>query len=196
MRGLVFDRVDSVSDVCHIVQQNVDKVLNLETAFLQHHYQSLVQMDEYKQEKFLDFVHYVDEKFSPYGSKGFFRQKLFTILAAATYYHEFYDQIANYTDGELSILAKYSFMDSIESYPEILKRIPQDVLSIIESKVSEFHKRDDLIFWYDCSLKNNENQEDLQERLKGEKLNRLLLESVQIQKQIIKEVEEDDSRRI
>lgn len=174
VRGLVFDKVENVSDVCHIVQQNVDKFLNLKIDFLQHHYQSLTQMDEYKQEKFLNFVHYIDVKFSPYGCRCFFRQKLFTILSAATYYHEFYDQISDYTNAELSILAKYSFMDSIECYSENLMKFPQSILSLIESKTSEFHKRDDLLFWYDWSL-NNENKNALEERLRNTEVNNLLL---------------------
>lgn len=196
MRGLVFDKSENVLDVYNIVFENVDRIAFLPSETLQQHFHSLSHLTEKKQKPFMQFVHYVDKGYSPHGSNHFLRQKISIILAAATYYCEFHDKVLNYTNGELALLAKYSFMESIDSYSKILVRFPQNVLSLIDSKTSDIFRKDDLLLWYDYCLSSEDDREYLENKLRMEEVDKLILESSQIQEKIIKEMESDDSRRI
>lgn len=196
MRGLIFDKTETISDVCRIIQDNVDKFSFLLPEILNQHYHSLVAMEEAKQENFMDFVHFVDSSYSPHGSSSLFRQKLFTVLAGATYYYDFYDQISSYTNKELAILSKWSIIEPIDNYSEILKRFPQSVLSLIAMRAKTTYESDDLILWYDYFYNSEEDRSYLENRLQTEGLEQLISESSKIQEKIIKEMETDDSRRI
>lgn len=196
MRGFIFDKTETISDVCRIIQDNVDKISFLPPEILNHHYHSLVAMEEAKQENFMDFVHLVDSSYSPHGSSSLFRQKLFTVLAGATYYYDFYDQISSYTNKELAILSKWSIIEPIDNYSEILERFPQSVLSLIAMRAKTTYESDDLILWYDYFYNNEEDRSYLENRLRTEGLEQLISESSKIQEKIIKEMETDDSRRI
>ena len=196
MRGLIFDKTETISDVCRIIQDNVDKFSFLPPEILNHHYHSLVAMEDAKQENFMDFVHFVDSSYSPYGSNSLFRQKLFTVLAGATYYYDFYDQISSYTNKELAILSKWSIIEPIDNYSEILKRFPQSGLSLIAMRAKTTYESDDLILWYDYFYNSEEDRSYLENRLQTEGLEQLISESSKIQEKIIKEMETDDSRRI
>lgn len=196
MRGFIFDKTETISDVCRIIQDNVDKFSFLPPEILNQHYHSLVAMEEAKQENFMDFVHFVDISYSPRGSNSLFRQKLFTVLAGATYYYDFYDQISSYTNKELAILSKWSIIEPIDNYSEILKRFPQSVLSLIAMRAKTTYESDDLILWYDYFYNSEEDRSYLENRLQTEGLEQLISESSKIQEKIIKEMETDDSRRI
>lgn len=196
MRGLIFDKTETISDVCRIIQDNVDKFSFLLPEILNQHYHSLVAMEDAKQENFMDFVHFIDISYSPHGSSSLFRQKLFTVLAGATYYYDFYDQISSYTNKELAILSKWSIIEPIDNYSEILKRFPQSVLSLIAAKAKTTYESDDLILWYDYFYNSEEDRSYLENRLQTEGLEQLISESSKIQEKIIKEMETDDSRRI
>lgn len=196
MRGLIFDKTETISDVCRIIQDNVDKFSFLLPEILNQHYHSLVAMEDAKQENFMDFVHFIDISYSPHGSSSLFRQKLFTVLAGATYYYDFYDQISSYTNKELAILSKWSIIEPIDNYSEILKRFPQSVLSLIAMRAKTTYESDDLILWYDYFYNSEEDRSYLENRLQTEGLEQLISESSKIQEKIIKEMETDDSRRI
>lgn len=196
MRGFIFDKAETISDVCRIIQDNVDKFSFLPPEILNHHYHSLVAMEDAKQENFMDFVHFIDISYSPHGSSSLFRQKLFTVLAGATYYYDFYDQISSYTNKELAILSKWSIIEPIDNYSEILKRFPQSVLSLIAMRAKTTYESDDLILWYDYFYNSEEDRSYLENRLQTEGLEQLISESSKIQEKIIKEMETDDSRRI
>lgn len=196
MRGLVFDKTEKVSDVYNIIFENIDSLSFSQSETLQPHFQSLSCLDEEKQKSFMQFVHYVDRKYSPYGSNHFLRHKISIILSAATYYCSFYDRILNYTNGELSLLAKYSFVEPIENYSEMLVRFPQNILSLIDGKTSDIFLKDDLLLWYDYFLSSENDREYLENKLRIEEVDKLILQSSQIQEKIIKEMESDDSRRI
>ena len=196
MRGLIFDKTETISDVCRIIQDNVDKFSFLPPEILNQHYHSLVAMEDAKQENFMDFVHFIDISYSPHGSSSLFRQKLFTVLAGATYYYDFYDQISSYTNKELAILSKWSIIEPIDNYSEILKRFPQSVLSLIAMRAKTTYESDDLILWYDYFYNSEEDRSYLENRLQTEGLEQLISESSKIQEKIIKEMETDDSRRI
>ena len=75
-------------------------------------------------------------------------------------------------------------------------RFPQYVLSLINSKTSDILSKDDVLFWYDYYLSSEDDREYLENKLRMEDVDKLILESSQIQKKIIKEMESDDSRRI
>lgn len=196
MRGFIFDKAETISDVCRIIQDNVDKFSFLPPEILNQHYHSLVAMEDAKQENFMDFVHFIDISYSPHGSSSLFRQKLFTVLAGATYYYDFYDQISSYTNKELAILSKWSIIEPIDNYSEILKRFPQSVLSLIAMRAKTTYESDDLILWYDYFYNSEEDRSYLENRLQTEGLEQLISESSKIQEKIIKEMETDDSRRI
>lgn len=78
----------------------------------------------------------------------------------------------------------------------MLVRFPQNVLSLINSKTSDILSKDDVLFWYDYYLSSEDDREYLENKLRMEDVDKLILESSQIQKKIIKEMESDDSRRI
>ena len=196
MRGLIFHKANNVLDVYNIIFENIDRLSFSQHETLHQHFQGLSGLDEEKQKPFMQFVHYVDREYSPYGSNRFLRHKMSIILSAATYYCSFYDRILNYTNGELSLLAKYSSIEPIDSYSEMLVRFPQNVLSLINSKTSDILSKDDVLFWYDYYLSSEDVREYLENKLRMEDVDKLILESSQIQKKIIKEMESDDSRRI
>ena len=196
MRGLIFDKAETVFDVSKVIQDNVDRISFLQPEILNHHYHSLIAMEDAKQEKFMNFVHFVDTSYSPHGSSSLLRQKLFTVLAGATYYYDFYNQISNYTNKELAILSKWSIIEPVDNYSETLERFPQSVLSLIAMKAKTTYESDDLILWYDYFYNSEEDRAHLENRLQKEALTSLLSESFKIQEKIIKEMEMDDSRRI
>ena len=116
MRGLIFHKANNVLDVYNIIFENIDRLSFSQHETLHQHFQGLSGLDEEKQKPFMQFVHYVDREYSPYGSNRFLRHKMSIILSAATYYCSFYDRILNYTNGELSLLAKYYSIEPIDRY--------------------------------------------------------------------------------
>ena len=199
-RKLFFENVDSLDGVCEVIGNNIKTIAFMNPFVFQYHYRSLLRMEDGKNEKFLRFVHYVDQWFSRYGHYGFSVAKLTTVLSGATYYCDFYSQIEEYTDGELSILANYTSIDPINVYFDNLKRFPEVLLSIVEHKTADFTKRDDLILWYDFSCDLGKESNWLMQKLQEDNLEQLVEESLQFQRKIQDTVlEEDvyyDSRRL
>ena len=196
MKQFIFGKVENMGDVREVVHLHADKLVSFHPELLEQHYQSLACMNPSKEEKFLPFVHYVDQQFSSYGFYGFTFQKLITVLTAATYYHMFYDRISNLSNGELSILAKYSFLDPVEEYSKNIECFPKSVLSLVEGKTADFTKRDELMKWYDYSLGKGENSEELLQQLQSSSLSDLIQKSFQLEDKVLEEVEFCDGRGI
>lgn len=196
MKQYIFDKVDNMVGVCEVVHSYADKLVSFHPQLLEQHYQDLAHMDPSKEEKFLRFVHYVDQQFSSYGFYGFVFQKLITVLTAASYYHTLYEKVSSLSNGEFSILAKYSFLDSVDEYSKNLECFPKSVLSVIEKKTSDFTKRDELMKWYDYSLDKGETSEALSQQLQSDSLNNLIQQSFQLENQMLEEADFGDSRRI
>lgn len=196
MRGLVFEQARTIADVGEVFQKNVDKISFLDSEFLHNRYQSLIEMKEEKQEKFLGFVHHVDKAYSPHGDRGYLHQKLLTVLAGALYYEHFYDLVSDYNDEEFLVLAKYSFLDPDYEFSYLIERFPRSILSLISTKAHNVFESDDLILWYDYSLEKGVSSKNLETRLQEEDFKTLQQESFLIQDKIIKEMEVDENRRI
>lgn len=196
MKQYIFEKVKNMGDVRDVLHSHADKLVSFHPELLEQHYQSLAHMDTSKDENFLSFVHYVDQRFSSYGYYGFTFHKLITVLTAATYYHMFYEKVSSLSNGELSILAKYSFLDPVEEYSKNIECFPKALLSLVEGKTEDFTKRDELMKWYDYSLDKGEHSEELLQQLQSEPLNDLIQKSFQLENQKLEEVEFCDSRRI
>ena len=89
MKKLSFSRVNTVYDFLPVLEEHLQSINVLSIDIYQRHLQSLLDLDEGRQQSLVEFMHYVDEVFST-DYHPFVRQKLETILSAASYYHDFY----------------------------------------------------------------------------------------------------------
>ena len=175
-KKLSFTRVKTISDLFPILTRKSDSLNLLSLDVFQHHLQSLLTLRDENQESFLNFIHYVDEVFST-DYHPFIRYKLETILSAATYYHDFYNEICCLSAGELSVLANFSSSYPVEVYPEYLKMFPKPVLNVIENKTNNFMIRNDLMSFVSLSLEKGVSDSEVFEQLQLQSLSSLRRQS-------------------
>lgn len=176
IKKLSFTQVKTISDLFPILTKESQSLNLLSLDVFQHHLQSLLSLRDENQESFLKFIHYVDETFST-DYHPFIRYKLETILSAATYYHDFYNQISCLSSGELSILANFSSSYPVELYPGYLEMFPKPVLSVIENKTSDFMIRNDLMSFVSLSLEKGVSDSEVFKQLQLQSLSSLRRQS-------------------
>lgn len=196
MAKLLFKDSNSVSDVANVIINYVASHNMPSKKIFEQNYFALVSLDKQKQEKFMNYVHYVDMLFHEKSSNNMYYPAVNAILAGATYYYDYFDKIKDYTDGELSILANYSTMSYVYEYQEILDKFPKDILKIIENRTNEFSKRDDMLVWYDFSLDQGKDYSYLKEQLEKKPLDDISMEAMKLSDENLEEDTKHDSRRI
>ena len=195
MKKLSFDKVQSIEDVASVIQQYPDKMVGVDSEVSKYNYESLLHLSEEHVSRFLQFVHYVDDTFSSYGYYNFIGQKIVTILSGATYYREHYDRIQFLTDGELSVLAKFSSIDSNQDYANNLDMFSKEILTIISNKTDDFLLRDELMSYSYFSFLSGKNENDVKEDLTVFPLSNLVQEAFRLSRQKIEESGFSDGRR-
>lgn len=191
----LFSQVESIKDVSDILYQNLDKVIALSPEVVEYNYQSLTNLPLEKELFFLDFVHYVDDRFSAYGYYDFTNHKIATILSAATYYHDFYDYIRDFTPEEISTLAKFSSIDSVEVYPYNLQLFSKDILRVIGKRTSDFMLRDELMNLVYLSEDSGVDKQTIYANLKNTSLTSLVKQAFSLAQKKVEECDFSDSRR-
>ena len=195
MKKLSFSRVNTVYDFLPVLEEHLQSINVLSIDIYQRHLQSLLDLDEGRQQSLIGFMHYVDEVFST-DYHPFIRHKLTTILSAATYYHDFYQQVYDLSFGELSILANFSSFNPVEVYPEYLEMFPKPVLSVIENKANDFMIRNDLMSFVFLSLDKGVSSTDVFEQLQSQPLSMLRRQSNAWQLDIVEGGPVYDSRGV
>ena len=94
MKKLSFSNVNTIYNFLSVLEENLQFINVLSIDIYQRHLQALLTLDEERQQAIVGFIHYVDELFST-DYHPFIRQKLATILSAASYYHDFYQQVSD-----------------------------------------------------------------------------------------------------
>ena len=169
MKKLSFSNVNTIYNFLSVLEENLQFINVLSIDIYQRHLQALLTLDEERQQAIVGFIHYVDELFST-DYHPFIRQKLATILSAASYYHDFYQQVSDLSFGELSILASFSSFDSVEVYSEYLEMYPKSVLNTIENKTGDFMVRNDLMGFVSFSADRGVSREEVFEQLRVQPL--------------------------
>ncbi len=195
MKKLSFDKVQSIEDVANVIQQYPDKMVGVDSEVSKYNYESLLHLSGEQVSRFLQFVHYVDDTFSSYGYYNFIGQKVVTILSGATYYREYYDRIQLLTDGELSVLAKFSSLDSNQDYATNLDVFSKDILTIIDHKTKDFLFRDALMSYSYFSFLSGKNKNEVEKELTVFPLSNLVQEAFRLSRQKIEESGFSDGRR-
>lgn len=114
---------------------------NLEVAFSE-----MNNLDEEKEKRFIDFMHYVDKTLHNYsGNDKDAKRKLRIILSSAIYLGRLYDKIKNYTFRQFLLLCCYSSMFSCEQFEYFESVLDQNVLDCIIAKDSSFYIQSDLL---------------------------------------------------
>lgn len=114
---------------------------NLEVAFSE-----MNSLDEEKEKRFIDFIHYVDKTLYNYsGNDKDGKRKLRIILSSAIYLGRLYDKIKNYTFRQFLLLCCYSSMFSCEQFEYFESVLDQNVLDCIIAKDSSFYIQSDLL---------------------------------------------------
>ena len=191
----LFSQVENVKDVLDILCQNLDKVITLSLEILEYNYHSLTNLSLEHESHFLALVHYIDDCFSAYEYYDFTRYKIPTILSAATYYHDFYENIKDYTLGELSTLAKFSAIDPVEVYSSNLQLFSKNILSVIERKTTDFMTRDKLMNWVYLSDDNGVDCHTICSELQNKSLPALVKQSFSLVQKKVEESGFSDGRR-
>ena len=191
----LFSRVEDIRDGSDILRQNLDRVITLKPEVLEYNYRSLTNLSLEHETGFLALVHYIDDCFSAYEYYDFTRYKIPTILSAATYYHDFYEYIKDYTLGEISTLAKFSSIDPIEVYPSNLQLFSRNILSVIERKTTDFMMRDKLMDWVYLSDDNGVDSHTIYNELQNNSLPSLAKQSFSLAQKKVEESGFSDGRR-
>ena len=114
---------------------------NLEVAFSE-----MNNLDEEKEKRFIDFMHYVDKTLYNYsGNDKDAKRKLRIILSSAIYLGRLYDKIKNYTFRQFLLLCCYSSMFSCEQFEYFESVLDQNILDCIIAKDSSFYIQSDLL---------------------------------------------------
>lgn len=173
MKRLSFENVRCKKDVLDFIIDHPDKIW-VSDDILKQNLDSLATLPEELDNRFLGFVNYVDEFYSSYGYYDFLNQKISTILAGASYYKHYYDQISELSDGELSILAKFSFVAPVDVYSKYLSVFSKDILSTIQSKTDDFMLYDDLMSYVSLSVEDGCPMNMISSNLKNMSLQTLM----------------------
>lgn len=114
---------------------------NLEVAFSE-----MNNLDKEKEDRFIEFMHYVDKTLYNYSGKDKdAKRKLRIIFASAIYLGRLYDKIKNYTFRQFLLLCCYSSMFSCEQFEYFESVLDQNVLDCIIAKDSSFYVQSDLL---------------------------------------------------
>lgn len=196
MKKLAFNNVEKISDVAEVIQKKISTIEPIPSSDIMIHYENLINLPLEDRNQFLDFVHYVDESFSSYGYYSFLGQKILTILAGATYYKEYYEDIKDLNVQEVAILAKYSVIDPISEYSLNIQKFPKEILDVVSKKTKDFIMRDELMMFINLSDRENKNTGELCMKIQKTSLQDLTEESYKLQEQLLEERGFHDSRRI
>lgn len=195
MKNLSFTQVKTIPDLFSIIYQESQLLHLLSLDIFQHHLQSLLCLQDELQQDFLQFVHYVDDNLSS-NYYSFTRQKLAILLSAATYYHDFYDQIKEFSFGELSILANFSAFEPVEVYPDNLEVFSKSILYTIEQKTDNFMRRNDLMSFVSLSFDKGASYVEVLDKLQSQSLVLLSRQANLLQQEIVDGGAMYDSRRV
>lgn len=156
---------------------------------------ALKDIPKEQQQKFCDFVDYVDRHFVVSTKNVNLYHKIPTIVAGSIYFTNYYDMINHLTVEEVSILAKYSITQPISFYEQAPAIFTKDVLGTVARKTPDFFARDDLMYLVEEQFSQDVSKEAVIGRLTEESLDLLLQESFMKEEEQVKKELQNEGRR-
>ncbi len=192
---LIFSSIQTKEDFFFLLNESINTTyLNEETYPLALY--SLKNLSKSPEKRFISFLHYLDKHFN------YARQtqknkyhKIPIALSAAIYLYNSYDQIKDYKNQELFLLAKYSIFEELSFYELAPKLIPQELLNLIISKSPNYFVQEEILYLVNQKLLNQTNLSAIMNYLTITPTTDLLKEAVNYDKQSIEECDNDASRR-
>lgn len=186
-----FDQINSIADLRVELQENINYLtgyyLNSET--LDAAIAGLNILTEQGQKDYLTFVHHVDKSLSLAGAAKANRyHKIPTIMAGLIYYAYYPSTITDLTLDEITILAKFSIVESLQFYENSVEYYGKPLLSTVASLSPDFMYRDGFMHLANKYLKEGTENSSVVTHFETTPLEDLKQEMFTYEQEIVKEV--------
>lgn len=197
-KNMLFNNITTYHELTNLMKENINYLttsyFNQDT--LETSLNSFFHMKENQKTRLMDFAKYLDQYMNEPQPTGKNRlHKIPTLFAAAIYLNNYQEQIADYTDKELAILAKYSIIEFLDFYEMAPINYPRELLNAIFEKGLDYREHEDYMFLVTDCFKDTNTPNEIINIINSTPRRELLQKSFAYQKNMM-EGEIYESRRI
>lgn len=197
---LAFQEVTTYQQLTDTLQQHKQRYitqgyLNSDSVIVGE--ESLNNLSEEKQQRLLGYTHVIDKVMNQSGNhRGNLLHKIPTIVVSSIYLNYYEDLIKSYHPKCFAMLAKYSILEEPKDYPKIVNLFDPETLNIIVNKTPDYMLQEEFMSLVEHTQEEYLSKEDLHQYLIQTSNKELFQKELEIQTEIMKEEENNESRRI